>query len=378
MIILRYVESKDGRNTLHDTVGICYQDIPTEGEQIEIIEYDTSVNPPAQQWKRRTFDFLESEIQNIDAKLFYKFSFVSPDDLSRIIVPSKMKNFERLNISWVISHFLGIADTPSYVGYHAKIRIDNSQIQKIDYLMQINNSPTDPAVVRETMLRSVELAEECGVDYVQVTYDLAIAKLALKLFCTFPDVFKKLFLHFGIFHVDIALFKSIGKFIDGSGISNIIIDSGILASGSIGTFISGKHYNRCKKIHVLMSLAVQILHFENFVDAYKKEYEIQEIQDIQDIEKYLKNFQNTKDENPTINNPKVKNFIKAYCDYKKDTLEGKHRNTAKFHLLYVTLVDYYLTLDYSVRTGDFEMYKYILQEINHVFFALTKIIMQSS
>lgn len=56
-----------------------------------------------------------------------------------------------------------------------------------------------------------------------------------------------------------------GKFIDGAGLVNMLIDSGILASGSANTFLLGKHFNRCRKLHPLLSLALQILHFERFL-----------------------------------------------------------------------------------------------------------------
>ena len=59
----------------------------------------------------------------------------------------------------------------------------------------------------------------------------------------------------------------------------------------------------------------------------------------------------------------MKALINKYFKYKNETLEGKHGDTANFRMLYTTLVDYYLTLDYIIQIGDFELYKYILQEI---------------
>lgn len=68
-----------------------------------------------------------------------------------------------------------------WVGYNSKIFKDSTKIQKIEYLTQINNSPTDPAVIKETMRRSLAIASECGKKYFNVTYDLAIAKIALRI-----------------------------------------------------------------------------------------------------------------------------------------------------------------------------------------------------
>lgn len=47
--------------------------------------------------------------------------------------------------------------------------------------MPITQPPTDKSVVLETMKRAVKFADECDEDYVTVTYDLGIAKIALPL-----------------------------------------------------------------------------------------------------------------------------------------------------------------------------------------------------
>jgi hypothetical protein len=58
---------------------------------------------------------------------------------------------------------------------------DNSSKQKIYYLTTINESPTTVSVVLETMRQAQKLAEEFNEDYMEVTYDLAIAKIALQI-----------------------------------------------------------------------------------------------------------------------------------------------------------------------------------------------------
>lgn len=59
----------------------------------------------------------------------------------------------------------------------------------------------------------------------QVTYDLAIAKIALQIQAVESPAFDNLFIHFGAFHVMMAYFKAIGKFIDNCGLPNIMIDA---------------------------------------------------------------------------------------------------------------------------------------------------------
>lgn len=79
-----------------------------------------------------------------------------------------------------------------WIGFNHKITIDNSKQQIIDYLPQINESPTKYPVVRETMLRALKVAQECNQENIVVTYDLAIAKMAMQIQITEKPKFTSL------------------------------------------------------------------------------------------------------------------------------------------------------------------------------------------
>lgn len=232
-----------------------------------------------------------------------------------------------------------------WTGYVAKNFEENSKIQKIEYLLQINDSPTDLKVVKEAMRRSLVIADECGKEYFNVTYDLNMAKYAMRIQAA-EDEFKRLFIQFGTFHIFLAYFKAIGKFVDGSGLTNMLIDSQIIANGSVKSFLLGKHFNRCRKIHPLLSLALQMLHIESFLQAREDE--------LSDAKKYLQHLDSDMDSNVQISDQAFNTLLQEYCGYKKDTLEGKHGKTAQVYLMYTQLIDYYLIMDYSVRTADIE------------------------
>ena len=127
-----------------------------------------------------------------------------------------------------------------------------------------NLSPTDVKVVHETMIQAQKIANECGMKYMQVTYYLNIANIALRLQSQLKPKFDNIFIHLGPFHIYMAFFKAIGRFIDGSGLINIPVDCEFLASGSVDGFLAGKSYNRNKKLHPMMSLSLQILHIKFF------------------------------------------------------------------------------------------------------------------
>ena len=115
------------------------------------------------------------------------------------------------------------------------------------------------------MHQCLSILKELNQPYIQVTYDLAIAKIALQIQSTEQDTFKKLFIHLGAFHIMLSYFKAIGKIISDCGLSTIMVESEMLASGSVSSFIDGKHFNRCKRLHPIVVLGLQVLHFKSFL-----------------------------------------------------------------------------------------------------------------
>ena len=71
--------------------------------------------------------------------------------------------------------------TPMWTGWNSTGKEEEKFKQQVWYLPQINASPTSRSVVVETMKRSLEMAYEAGRDSISVTYDLAIAKIALQI-----------------------------------------------------------------------------------------------------------------------------------------------------------------------------------------------------
>ena len=66
-------------------------------------------------------------------------------------------------------------NTPLHAGFMSRYYTDQLPFQRICYMDPILQSPTNNHVVRETMVRSLNIAEETNQKYAVVTYDLAIA-----------------------------------------------------------------------------------------------------------------------------------------------------------------------------------------------------------
>ena len=112
------------------------------------------------------------------------------------------------------------------------------------------------------MRTSLMCAQECGQMYGVVTYDLDVAKTVHRIQVTSQPEFDKLFIKFGTFLIFMCFFRAIGKIIAKSGGPAILTDSGVLAPGSLRGVIECLNYNRCKRLHSMLALALEILLFD--------------------------------------------------------------------------------------------------------------------
>ena len=95
------------------------------------------------------------------------------------------------------------------------------------------------------MKKSLKISSGCGKHNVAVTYDLAIAKLALQIQAEESPESDKIFVTLGSFHTELDFFNAYGKIISESGALHILNESLVLAADSTNGFIKGKNYNRC-------------------------------------------------------------------------------------------------------------------------------------
>ena len=78
--------------------------------------------------------------------------------------------------------------------------------------------------------------------------------------------YDKVFIHLGPFHITCAFFSMLGKYLAESGGPHILNETHVIEKGSLKSFLSGKSYNRCKRSHQLLEVAMEILYIQAFVD----------------------------------------------------------------------------------------------------------------
>ena len=121
------------------------------------------------------------------------------------------------------------------------------------------------------MKRSLDVAIETHQEYGVLTYDLAVALKAYSIQTLDAPRFDKLLIMLGNFHLELAFYGVIGTFMNERGVEYLVTESGILAEGSLMSFIRGKYYNRCVRIHDIFALVMERKMYDTFMSTLTQE-----------------------------------------------------------------------------------------------------------
>ena len=86
-----------------------------------------------------------------------------------------------------------------------------------------------------------------------------------------PERYKNRIVMIGTFHIICTYFKMIGKKMNGSGLSDVLLESSLIVSGSLQGVLSGKHYIRAMNCHEVMLGSLEGLLREQYIARREKE-----------------------------------------------------------------------------------------------------------
>jgi hypothetical protein len=169
------------------------------------------------------------------------------------------------DLLWVVARYLSSyleQELPVLAGIWSVLGDEPPRLTIIYYYPVINQSITDNKVVQECLRYSEQGAREVGQKYVVTTFDLGVCMKAYPIIWNEPKKFEDHIIMIGTFHVVCAYFKMIGKKMEGTGLSDILLETGLIGSGSVTGVITGKHFSRAMHCHKILLEALERLLFE--------------------------------------------------------------------------------------------------------------------
>ena len=110
-----------------------------------------------------------------------------------------------------------------------------------------------------------EATKEVNQPYIITTFDRGVCMKAYPLIWNNPDRHEKHIILIGTFHLACAYMKMIGKQMYRSGLSDILLETGLIASGSIEGALSGTHYDRAMQCQKVMLECLERLLLSQYV-----------------------------------------------------------------------------------------------------------------
>ena len=107
------------------------------------------------------------------------------------------------------------------------------------------------------------MIQERDKDQIAVTCVFTIAKRALQIRKKESPTYDNEFVALGEFHFKLSFFKVLGKYIADFEASHILYEINLIEKGSLISFLT-RNIKRCKRVHTLIALVVEILHFSSF------------------------------------------------------------------------------------------------------------------
>ena len=99
-----------------------------------------------------------------------------------------------------------------------------------------------------------------------ITYDLAIAKIAIQIKKEESLVYSNIFIALCLFHVGRANFNGFNKIISESEGPYQLQECQV----SIKLFLSGLSHNKCKLLHGILATSFEVMHFKTFPDPSRR------------------------------------------------------------------------------------------------------------
>lgn len=207
----KFVETATGKDTLHDTVGIVYQNTCTENTDIinaipvDVVDSLESNTGEAQQRRRKYYSTFDSSVGAYERGTNRITSTLYANEPN---TPTNYQHFLNLNNLWMFYHYFNVDGNERWFDWNAARIVDQNPVQKIGYLPNINMSPTSDSVVLKTLQMAQEIAKECGQMQIIVTYDLAIAAKAYRIQADMSPAYDNIFINLGAFHTEMSFFKA--------------------------------------------------------------------------------------------------------------------------------------------------------------------------
>lgn len=173
----------------------------------------------------------------------------------------------------------------------------------------------------------------------------------------------------GTFHLACAYMKMIGKKMNGSGLSDILLEAGLISSGSLQGFLSGKHNDRAMQCHKILVECLERLLLSQYLVSIGEDEVFTSLPE--ESKNILQDVQNSpsKDSLETAqSDPTIQNYLVGDQKYRESVKSGHLGKTGQLWILYMDHVRLVMSLIHAIKHS-FLLYAHCMQQMTSLFFS---------
>ena len=271
-------QTLDGKNTTHATTIVLYQ-------RAQNGSFGTQVKTKCEKGEKAPSDMkLSMEVLNF-SKQCRKLNL--PDSMLRMenteetpISPCKTYS-KCLDMAWMFARLcpskafevslekMDKQTVPSWSAFNALISPTTTPLTSIGYCPMIASSPTKYSTVYTVMKTVQNMIKDLQQKHTVLTFDEAIYSKAKEIQWQSNGEFNDTVIRQGGFHTALTFIAVIGKRYEESGIEDLLVESGVYASGSVMKIMTGKSYNKGVRALKLLSEAFSHLRLHSLAPKVK-------------------------------------------------------------------------------------------------------------
>ncbi|KAG8187105.1 hypothetical protein JTE90_004851 [Oedothorax gibbosus] len=252
---------------------------------------------------------------------------------------------------------------PAWTAFNCLVEKDNAlPTSNIGYLPVLEANPTEFSTVNAILKKSIDIAEKMSLEEIVVVFDQAIYAKAQQIRWKEELYKKRIVMRLGEFHIVMSFLGLLGKRFKDAGLASIMVESGIVAEGSVSGVLNGKHYNRSIRCYKTMFEALTCLLWTDFIDASSED--CTESLQVSERLSYLIHFEilkkdNIPDEFVSLVN-RFNQFVADRC---------KSNATFAFWVSYLDMVGLLLSFLRATRSANWFLHLAAIEEMIPWFFS---------
>ena len=344
-------ETSSGKGTTHHTNGILIQTCENEKDD----ERQAEASMPIIKKGVKVFTQPEESLvpYNIVEKVGPSRKVPEvPVHWKDLLTKSKVRDF-----MYIMARMYGGESIPGWTGYNVKKYDYAIQQTKIHYLPVIEASPTDLNTVNTLIYKSIDIKSIFQVPYIICVFDLAIYAKVQQIRWADKSLIEKLVVRLGEFHTCMSFMAVIGKRYGDAGLSDILIEAGVVAEGSLSGVISGHHYNRSIHAYKILYETMEELRFQEYLDSIDEARYEEVVCTLEATDWY--SFAEVEG-----------NIIEIQLDYDQWAEKRSEEDpTFKYFSSLIDIISLLLTFIRATRTSDFNLHLAVIEHMMPWYFA---------